>query len=61
MRRRVRLMRMTVQITGLEAPVEQLSLFETSATPPAHRLSLAMDAIRAKFGEQSLSWGKTMR
>jgi DNA polymerase-4 len=62
MRRRVRLTRLTLQVARLEPPAEQLSLFdESSSLPPAsHRLSMALDLIRAKFGEQSLSWGKTL-
>jgi DNA polymerase-4 len=63
MRRRVRLTRLTLQAGRLEPPAEQLSLFDvwTSAPPASHRLSRALDAIRAKFGEQSLSWGRTLR
>lgn len=63
MRRRVRLTRLTLQAGKLEPPAEQLSLFDawTSAPPASHRLSRALDAIRAKFGEQSLSWGRTLR
>ncbi|HEY6084519.1 MAG TPA: hypothetical protein VIU63_03945, partial [Nitrospira sp.] len=61
-RRRVRLQRMTLQIDHLGPPVQQLSLFEEPAsdTSPAHyRLSLALDRIRAKFGENAISWGRT--
>ena len=63
LRRRVRVTRLTLQIDGLESPAEQLSLFDEAASvPPAsHRLSAALDAIRAKFGEQALCWGKTLR
>jgi hypothetical protein len=52
-----------LQIDRLESPVEQLSLFDKSASvPPAsHRLSTALDAIRNKFGERSLRWGRTLR
>jgi DNA polymerase IV len=59
----VRLTRLTLQAGRLEPPAEQLSLFDAcaSAPPASHRLSIALDAIRAKFGEQSLSWGKTLR
>ena len=62
-RRRVRLTRLTLQVDQLESPVEQLSLFdEPASVPPAsHRLSTALDAIRTKFGERSLRWGKTLR
>lgn len=62
-RRRVRLTRVTLQLARLGPPVEQLSLFgePASSVPAPHRLGLALDAIRAKFGEQALSWGKTLR
>jgi DNA polymerase-4 len=61
-RRRVRLTHLTLSVTQLEPPAEQLSLFdelEPAAPPRSHRLSLALDAIRAKFGERAVSWGKT--
>ena len=63
LRRRVRVTRLTLQIDRLDVPAEQLSLFdETASVPPAsHRLSTALDAIRAKFGERSLCWGKTLQ
>lgn len=60
-RRRVRLQRMTVRIDHLAPPAEQLSLFEESEScaPPAHhRLFLALDRIRTKFGERAVSWGR---
>jgi len=63
-RRRVRLQRMTLRVDYLEPPAEQLSLFGESAplAPPAHhRLSLALDRIRAKFGERAVSWGRMLR
>ncbi len=63
-RRRVRLMRLTLQATRLEPPIQQLLLFDESAStvlPRAHRLSLALDQIRAKFGKQALAWGRTLR
>lgn len=63
-RRRVRLQRLTLQVDHLEFPAEQLSLFSepASAAPPTHhRLSLALDRIRTKFGEQAVSWGRTLR
>jgi DNA polymerase-4 len=61
-RRRVRLRRMTLQADRLGPPAEQLSLFDEPASyaPQAHhRLSLALDRIRMKFGEQAISWGQT--
>jgi DNA polymerase IV len=60
--RRVRLTQLRLQVGRLESPAQQLSLFESeSIVPRAHRLSLALDAIRAKFGEQALYWGRTLR
>ena len=63
LRRRVRLTQLTLQVEKLEPPAEQLSLFdEPAAAPPSsHRLSKALDVIRARFGERSLRWGKTLR
>ncbi|MGE0644711.1 MAG: hypothetical protein AB7P24_13665 [Nitrospira sp.] len=62
--RRVRLTRMRLRVSRLEPPAQQLSLFDGSdslSLPRAHRLALALDQIRAKFGEQALSWGRTLR
>jgi DNA polymerase IV len=62
-RRRVRLTRLTLQVDRLESPVEQLSLFDEPASVPqaSHRLSTALDRIRAKFGEHCLRWGNTLQ
>ena len=63
-RRRVRLTRLMLQVSRLEPPTRQLSLFDESESvvlPRSHRLSLALDRIREKFGEQALSWGRTLR
>jgi DNA polymerase-4 len=63
-RRRVRLTRLMLQVSRLEPPARQLSLFHESESvvlPRSHRLSLALDQIRGKFGEQALSWGRTLR
>ena len=62
-RRRIRLQRILLRVDRLEPPAEQLTLFsEPSAVaePASHRLSLALDAIRAKFGERAVSWGRTL-
>ena len=63
LRRRIRLTRLTLQAERLEPPVEQLSLFDEAASvpPSSHRLSTALDVIRARFGEHSLRWGKTLQ
>lgn len=61
--RRVRLTRLMLQASRLEAPARQLSLFDESESAVllrSQRLSLALDQIRAKFGEQALSWGRTV-
>lgn len=61
--RRIRLTRLTLRVGRLAPLAEQLSLFdnpEPAVLPRPHRLSLALDAIRAKFGEQALSWGNTL-
>lgn len=63
-RRRVRLQRLTLRVDRLEPPAEQLSLFDESTAsvqPASHRLSLALDAIRTKFGDGAVSWGRTLR
>jgi DNA polymerase-4 len=63
-RRRVRLQRVTLRVDRLEPPAEQLLLFDESAAlakPASHRLSLALDAIRTKFGDGAVSWGRTLR
>ncbi len=63
-RRRVRLRRIILRADRLEPPVEQLVLFDESVTqaePAAHRLFLALDRIREKFGDQAVSWGRTLR
>ncbi len=62
--RRVRLTRLILQVSRLETPASQLLLFDesTSSLPPrAHRLSLALDNIRAKFGDHALVWGRTLQ
>lgn len=61
--RRVRLTRLTLQAERLEPPAEQLSLFDEAASvrPSSHRLSTTLDVIRARFGERSVRWGKTLR
>ena len=62
--RRVCLTRLMLQVSRLEPPARQLSLFDESESvvlPRSHRLSLALDQIRTKFGEQALSWGRTLR
>jgi len=62
-RRRVRLQRIIVRADCLEPLTEQLRLFDDPATavqPASHRISLVLDAIRAKFGERAVVWGKSL-
>lgn len=62
-RRRVRLQRIIVRAECLEPLAEQLKLFDEPAMMPqpvSQSLSLALDAIRAKFGERAIAWGKTL-
>ena len=62
-RRRVRLQRIILRADCLEPLAEQLRLFDEPAMtvqPASHRLSLVLDAIRAKFGERAIAWGKTL-
>ena len=63
-RRRVRLQRIILQADCLEPVIEQLRLFDKptmSVQPASHRLSLALDTIRAKFGDRTISWGRTLQ
>lgn len=62
-RRRVRIQRIIVRADCLEPLAEQLRLFDESTIavqPASHRISLVLDAIRAKFGERAIAWGKTL-
>ena len=66
-RRRVRLRTMAVRVDHLESPTAQwgaqLSLFDDEQTKAsvqherAHRLTLALDRLRARFGEQAIQRG----
>lgn len=63
-KRRVRLTQLILRVTRLEPPAQQLLLFnelESTVLPRSRRLILALDQIRTKFGEQALSWGRTLR
>jgi DNA polymerase IV len=66
-RRRVRLRTMTIRVDHLEPPTNQwgaqLSLFDDERLKAsvqherAHRLTLALDRLRARFGEQAIQRG----
>ncbi|MDH5740146.1 MAG: hypothetical protein OEY77_07465 [Nitrospira sp.] len=63
-RRRMRLSELRLLVSRLEPPAQQLLLFDESESvrpPRAHQLLLALDAIREKFGERALSWGRTLQ
>lgn len=60
-RRRVRLRSMTVGLEGLVPAEAQLSLFPASpASSRTHRLALALDRLRARFGDRAISLGRTI-
>jgi hypothetical protein len=61
--RRVRLHTMTIsmEVTDISgAPGEQLSLFEPPPLEPTprHRLALALDRVRDRFGERAIRYGR---
>ena len=64
-RRRVRLRRMTVNVTGLMAYAEQVTLFderpldEQKRHERAKRLAVALDTLHARFGEQAIRYGRS--
>jgi DNA polymerase IV len=64
MRRRIRLRALTLSMSGLTAYAEQGLLFEERT--PAHqkreraqKLALALDALKARFGEQAIRYGRS--
>ncbi len=61
-RRRVRLRRMTVEVSGLAPLAEQQSLFEDRSGDDTRRaraqaLAVALDQLHAKFGERAIRYG----
>lgn len=60
-RRRVRLRSVTLGLEELVPAEAQLSLFpEPPASLRAHRLALALDHLRARFGDRAISLGRTI-
>jgi DNA polymerase-4 len=69
--RRIRIRTLTVRAEDIAPVVEQPTLFDNVGNDDLHpvscknmparkrRLSMAMDQIRARFGEQVIRWGKT--
>ncbi len=64
MRRRIRLRALMLSMTGLTAYAEQRLLFE-ERTPDhrkrerAQRLAVALDTLKARFGEQAIRYGRS--
>lgn len=61
--RRVAVRRMVLEFSDLAMPSRQLSLFpwEKKFPPRDRDLQQALDAVRTKFGKESIFWGKMMR
>lgn len=64
--RRVRINTLTVRANSFRLPPQQLSLFDAhgeppgmSAPPAAHRLAMALDRLRLRFGTTSIMWGRS--
>jgi hypothetical protein len=66
LQRRLRVSRLTLRAEDFSAPDAQLPLFQPvqdtrSLLSRQRRLALALDAIRARFGEEAVGLGKTAR
>ncbi|MGQ0556004.1 MAG: DNA polymerase Y family protein [Nitrospiraceae bacterium] len=64
MRRRIRLRAVTLNISGLTAYAEQRLLFEEPTSDHRQReraqtLALALDTLKARFGEQAIRYGRS--
>lgn len=65
MRRRIRLRSMTLCMSSLTGYAEQTSLFDARPLDEQHRrdrekkLALALDSLHARFGEQSIRYGRS--
>ncbi|GJL56614.1 MAG: DNA polymerase IV [Nitrospirales bacterium] len=64
-KRRVRISRLAIHAEHLTTFIEQGELFQEALIPEpfvqkkSHRLTLALDQIRARFGAQAIWWGNT--
>ncbi|MGQ0809690.1 MAG: DNA polymerase Y family protein [Nitrospiraceae bacterium] len=64
--RRVRLRSLAIRAECLSPPTEQLSLFDLQLSEEQvrgarqQRLSLVLDQARARFGDQTIAWGRTV-
>lgn len=64
MRRRIRLRALTISMSGLTAYAEQRLLFEEQTQDHRHReraqkLAVALDTLKARFGEQAIRYGRS--
>jgi DNA polymerase IV len=64
MRRRIRLRALTLGLSGLTAYAEQGLLFEERTSDHrkrerAQKLAVALDALKARFGEQAIRYGRS--
>lgn len=66
MRRPIRLRTMTLSMSGLTGYAEQASLFETRSLEAqrqqdrAKKLAVALDTIHARYGKQSIHYGRSV-
>ena len=64
MRRRIRLRAVTLSMSGLTAYAEQRLLFEEPTSiqrqrERAQKLAVALDTLKARFGEQAIRYGRS--
>ncbi len=63
--RRVRVRSLTIRANSFRPPPQQLSLFDAHGEtkpqepPRAHRLALALDRLRARFGMKCIAWARS--
>ncbi len=60
--RRVAIRRIALELTGFSMPARQLALFPWEEDTPAGggRIQEALDAVRTRFGRDSIAWGRVM-
>ncbi len=58
--RRIAIRRMVLELSDFTMPFRQLSLFpwEEATLQDDQKIQKAIDAIRHRFGRQTISWGK---
>lgn len=63
--RRVRVRNLTIRANSFRPPPQQLSLFDAHGEtkpqepPRTHRLALALDRLRARFGMKCIAWARS--